>query len=277
MLFDERLNKPLNEVEFSEIPYESKELKELDKISHTDFLNNYPKEEHTSITEKIAYIRDYNLHFAICGINGPCLADSHQFYYIHRENILKSIVLSEKKFYNFELLQEQIRQLGLNPQSTFNFIAYLYYCLQKNKHRKVITYGERIQEILDAINCSTAEMTIKVGRKNFKFVNTEFIESMLTNYLDSKLYSSKLVMYGEKELKRESDYRLIKSLLDYLPINRTGKRGNYTQTERNFSLCVLYFCGSLLGDEYEVCINNNATFDKLMRDFKELTNNHISF
>ena len=31
----------------------------------------------------------------------------------------------------------------------------------------------------------------------------------------------------------------------------------------------------MLGDEYEVCLNNNATFDKLMRDFKDTEDTHI--
>ena len=88
------------------------------------------------------------------------------------------------------------------------------------------------------------------------------------HYAEANLFSSCMVMYEDKELKRETDYRIIKTLLDYLPIKQMNKRGSYTQTERNFSLCVLYFCGCLQGNEYEVCMNNNATFDKLMRDFK---------
>ena len=268
MLWDERMNKPLEDFELSEIPYENENLKELDQVAFADFLKNYPEEEHVLITERLAYIRDYNLHFAYCDSWGPVLVQDYEFYYRCRESILQHTNFSEEKFYGFKLLQDQIKLLGLNPQSTFEFITYLYYYTLRNRSRNSITYGDRIKEILDIIDTATTSMTIKVGRKNFSFKDREFIKSILMHYAEANLFSSCMVMYEDKELKRETDYRIIKTLLDYLPIKQMNKRGSYTQTERNFSLCVLYFCGCLQGNEYEVCMNNNATFDKLMRDFK---------
>jgi hypothetical protein len=275
MLWDERMNMPLEDMEFSAIPYESEGLKELEQAVFLEFLKNYPEEEHALITERLAYIRDYNLHFAYCDDCGPALVHDHEFYYKRREHILQEIGFSEQKFYNFKLLQDQIGILGLNPRATFEFITYLYYYSLGNRKRSKITYGERIKEMLDLMDTAVTSMTIKVGRKNFIFKDGEFIKSMFTHYLDANLFSSCLAMYEEKELKRETDYRIIKTLLDYLPIKQMKKKGCYTQAERNFSLCVLYFCGSLLGDEYEVCMKNNATFDKLMRDFKRVDNYQI--
>lgn len=275
MNIEEIINRPVTESHYSEIPYESEALKDMENGAFTLFLKNYPEEEHASIEEKLAYIRDYNLHFAYCDDFGPFLHLDHEYYYKNREKILHDIGFSEKKFYAFELLQEQIRILKLNPISTFDFITYLYFHTLKDRNKKSTTYAEKISEILNLIDSKDAEMTIKVGRKKFSFENKLFIKSMLMHYKEANLQALYMAKSQKKEQKRETDYRIIKTLLDYLPIDRTNKRGNYTQDERNFSLCVLYFYGSLLGDEYEVCLNNNATFDKLMRDFKNVDDTHI--
>ena len=275
MNIEEIINRPVIESHYSEIPYESEALKDMEHGAFTSFLKNYPEEEHASIEEKLAYIRDYNLHFAYCNDFGPFLHLDHEFYYRNREEILQEIGFSEKKFYAFEPLQEQIRILKLNPTSTFDFIAYLYYYSLLQRCKKTTTYGEEISKILSLIDDKDADMTIKVGGKKFNFNSKWFIKSMLTHYKEANLQALHIVKFENKSQKRETDYRIIKTLLDYLPIKKTNKRGIYTQTERNFSLCVLYFIGSLLGDEYEVCLNNNATFDKLMRDFKDTEDTHI--
>ena len=275
MNIEEIINRPVTESHYSEIPYESVPLKDEEYVTFTSFLKNYPEEEHVSIEEKLAYIRDYNLHFAYCNDFGPFLHLDHEYYYKNREEILQDIGFSEKKFYAFKLLQEQIRILKLNPISTFDFIAYLYYYTLRDRNKKSTTYSEKISEILSLIDDKGADMTIKVGSKKFSFENKLFIKSMLMHYKEANLQALYMVNSENKSQKRETDYRIIKTLLDYLPIKKTNKRGIYTQTERNFSLCVLYFFGSLLGDEYEVCLNNNATFDKLMRDFKDTEDTHI--
>lgn len=70
---------------------------------------------------------------------------------------------------------------------------------------------------------------------------------------------------------RAIDYFIIKTLLDFLPLKRSSfKRRAFSQAERNFGLSVLNFIGRLPSKDLEgVCSReNNATFDKLMRDFK---------
>lgn len=276
MTIEELINSPMFEIEHSNIPYESKDLKAMENGAFTLFLEDYPEEEHASIKEKLAYIRDYNLHFAYCNNDGPFLYRDHEFYYKRREQIIKAIGFNEERFYAFELLQDQIKKLKLNPQSTFDFIAYLYFYTLRNRDKRSITYGEIISMILDLINDKkNAEMTIKVGGKRFNFPDNLFVKSMLTHYKEANPQALYMTYPEKKSQKRETDYRIIKTLLDYLPIDRTNKRGRYTQTERNFSMCVLYLFGSLLGDEYEVCMENNATFNKLMRDFNSIRNPHI--
>jgi hypothetical protein len=66
-------------------------------------------------------------------------------------------------------------------------------------------------------------------------------------------------------------------LLDYLPIHHNRRQGAvYSQAERNFGLSVLSLCHRLPDNDREgVCSKeNNATFDKLMRDFHS---EHIPF
>ena len=70
---------------------------------------------------------------------------------------------------------------------------------------------------------------------------------------------------------RALDYYIVKTLLDYLPTDKSLRRGGrFSQAERNFGLSVLSLCGRLpdIDREGECCQENNATFDKLMRDFK---------
>lgn len=275
MNIEEIINRPIIDSDYSKIPYEDELLKKMDEGAFSLFLEEYPENEHAHITEKLSYIRDYNLHFAYCDNEGPSLRPDHELYYRNREWILQEIGFNESKFYSFKLLQEQIKLLKLNPTPTFEFIAYLYYCTLKNRDKKSTTYAEKISEILSLIDDKDADMTIKVGHKKFSFENKLFIKSMLMHYKEANLQALYMVNYENKSQKRETDYRIIKTLLDYLPIEKTKKRGCYTQAERNFSLCVLYFLGSLLGDEYEVCLNNNATFDKLMRDFKDTKDTYI--
>lgn len=76
---------------------------------------------------------------------------------------------------------------------------------------------------------------------------------------------------GTRDKVRALDYFIVKTLLDYLPIRHDStRRGMYCQAERNFGLSVLSLCGRLpdFDREGECSKENNATFDKLMRDFR---------
>jgi len=61
-----------------------------------------------------------------------------------------------------------------------------------------------------------------------------------------------------------------------LPIKyKKRKKGTFTQAERNFGLSVLWLTGELNhlknDDPTDYCTkDNNATFDKLMRDYKDM-------
>lgn len=62
--------------------------------------------------------------------------------------------------------------------------------------------------------------------------------------------------------------------MSYLPIKTKRRKGSrFSQAERKFALSVLHFCGRIddKGNVDYVCSNeNNVTFDKLIRDHKDI-------
>jgi hypothetical protein len=119
-----------------------------------------------------------------------------------------------------------------------------------------------------------ASIDISVGGKHFKIANTQFVKEAICMIDCQKLKNSSFINEFNEGSSREKiraiDYYLVKTLLDYLPIKREPNRNNlYNQNERNFGLSVLSYIGRLPDiDRDGTCSKeNNATFDKLMRDF----------
>lgn len=243
------------------------------------WIKKYPVEEHSDIEEHIRYIRKYVLRYP--DFDGEEYSPSwYAFtYYNFREERIKQCRLSESEFFQFDILQSCISDLGLSPKATFDFIIFLWHELFKWLHYgseertgdKIFQIIERIKEHPD----DRLELDIKVGKKHFTFFNEDFIKSIIANFTASDLEASNLI---EKSypLKREIDYILIKTLLDNLPITyKKEKKGAYSQSERTLGLCVLWLTGEidhLKGDSPNIICSkfNNATFDKLMRDYKDL-------
>ena len=106
------------------------------------------------------------------------------------------------------------------------------------------------------------------------FPNSNFIRNLINstdpNQFKQGAFNNDFKEGGSREKIRALDYYLVKTLLDYLPVKVERRRGQYTQAERNFALSVLNYTGRLVGEEPEfLCgFENNATFDKLIRDFK---------
>ena len=117
-------------------------------------------------------------------------------------------------------------------------------------------------------------MTITVGKDKFEFTNSYFLKEYLSLQHEDDSDYMNIVQFGEKgATPRGIQYLFIKNLLTYLPYTIKKDKGiKYTQLERDFSLCALHLCGFLRTDNEEeveiICTkDNNATFDKLMRDF----------
>ena len=270
----------------SELPIEDMEWSYNQYFEH--WVKQYPAEQHDDIRESLQYIKAYVAQQPDFDGEEWSIPGTALDYFENRDTVLAYTKLSEEAFDNFEILQTEITNLGLSPKATFEFIAYLWFFLkrwsEKYDEEKVVNYnigkplrlGMKLRRVVDRINDNpddNVEINIKVGSKHFKFANTKFAKSMIAAYLNSDNVAD-LLEETETLSMREVSYILVRTLLTYLPIkHKKEKKGTFTQSERTFGLCVLwlnkYFAHYDDDDPIDKCIDNNQTFDKMMRDFKD--------
>ena len=257
-----------------------KSMNEIDPQMIQDF-HNAIKDAFTEEAEIVKLRWKYLIPYIIQNIDwveyGIPLEAWQLKYYYRRDRFLKVTQLNYDEFLKHELLQQSIYELGLELEPVFEFILFLsyYYSLRADLKFSSIEQLSKVKRALEGEE-SEAYMDIVVNGKHFKFSNSNFIKALFSNIDSDKLnhgsFSNNFEEGSSREKVRALDYYLLKTLLDFLPIKRESKKGKYTQAERNFSLCVLNYCGRLQGDEPEIICSqfNNATFDKLMRDFKDV-------
>lgn len=199
-------------------------------------------------------------------------------YYYRRDRFLDKTHLSYDDFLNHEPLQNSIVALELEPEPTFEFILFLkyYYGLRSELRYSAIEQFELACAALAATgDDDSVSIDINVSGKHFKINNTSFVRKALLSVNKESLRQGAFVNDFSEGSNRDKiralDYYIVKTLLDYLPIRRKSERGGvYSQDERNFGLSVLSYIGRLpdVDREGECSKENNATFDKLMRDFR---------
>ena len=112
--------------------------------------------------------------------------------------------------------------MELQPQPTFEFIAFLYHIIKVWSENQITTGINRVNNILSILEeqpNAKLKMNIKVDGKNFEFENSLFIHSMLEFYSSHEQISHYLVERENKRIReRTIQYSLVKTLLDYLPI-----------------------------------------------------------
>lgn len=199
--------------------------------------------------------------------------------YYRRERFLAKTHLSYDKFLDHQPLQRAIAALGLDPEPTFEFILFLkyYYGMRSDLRYSAVEQLELALQALSQLPADgAASIDINVGGKHYKIQNTRFVKRALMSIdcegLSDGAFVNDFSEGANRDKIRAIDYYIIKTLMDYLPTRRTSSRtGAFTQEERNFGLSVLSFIGRLpdVDREGECGKENNATFDKLMRDFKE--------
>lgn len=200
-------------------------------------------------------------------------------YYYQRERFLAKSKLKYQDFLNHEPLQNSIAELDLSPEPTFEFILFLkyYFDMRSELRFSPIEQLTRARDALESLKeNNTASIDINVGGKHYKIENTNFVKRIIASIPLEDLCSGAFINDFDQGSPRNKiralDYFIIKTLLDYLPIKQdVPKRGTYSQAERNFGLSVLNYIGRLPSfDINGVCSReNNATFDKLMRDFND--------
>ena len=197
-------------------------------------------------------------------------------YYYQRERFIEKTGLSYERFMEHEPMQRAIVQLGLEPEPVFEFILFLkyYYGLRSDLRFSCVEQFELLTRRLEEAGDESVTMDVSIGGKHFKMDNSDFIRRMFRavdrGMLSDDAFESDFTQGAARDKIRALDYYLVKTLLDYLPIDRGQRRGGrFSQAERNFGLSVLSVCGRLpdLDREGECGPENNATFDKLMRDF----------
>jgi len=199
-------------------------------------------------------------------------------YYEIRQERLEHCKLSETNFYSLKEMHESIKELGIQPKPTFEFIVYLWDILKRWwEQGDVELVTERINRLFGLIEKQPDEhlkLDVCVGRKHIKFENDKFIKSLFAVFLSSNVDGLNCVETIKPD-KLEIDYILIKTLLDNLPIKYTKeKKGKYTKAERIFSLSVLWLTGEIAHGKNDNPIDtetfNNGTFDLLIRRYKEM-------
>lgn len=197
-------------------------------------------------------------------------------YYYHRERFIQKTGLEERRFREHEPLQRSVKALGLDSEPVFEFILFLryYYGLRSDLRFSCIEQFDMMVRELENNATSTIAMDVNIGGKHFKINNSEFLLSMFKSVNRSRLMGGAFANDFDQGTCRDKiralDYYMVKTLLDYLPTDKSLRRGGrYSQAERNFGLSVLSLCGRLpdIDREGECSQENNATFDKLMRDF----------
>ncbi len=259
---------------YPSLPDDYKESAEWEESQYFNaWIKKYPESKHEEIIERLKYIRSYTLLFPDFDGEQWRPTQDAESYYDNREQRIDNSGLSEDEFNEFDILQEAISDLGLSTKATFDFIVFIWHELYKWLYRGTIERMEdRIKRLIARIDerpNDSMELDIKIGSKHFKFANQQFIKSIIASFRNSCLESGNQVetIYPTK---REIDYILVRTILQFLPIkHKKQKKGTFTQAERNLGLCVLWLTGELnhkKGDDpTEYCTNyNNATFDKLM-------------
>lgn len=198
-------------------------------------------------------------------------------YYYRRNRFMEKTGLSYEKFATHQPLQDAIGKLNLDSEATFEFILFLkyYYGMRTELRYSSVEQLQMAQSALQNMpSDKEASIDISVGRKHFKIANTQFVKETICmidcQQLKKSSFINKFNEGSSRDKIRAIDYYLIKTLLDYLPIKREPNRNKlYNQDERNFGLSVLSYIGRLPDiDRDGTCSKeNNATFDKLMRDF----------
>lgn len=199
-------------------------------------------------------------------------------YYYQRERFLKKTGLTYERFMAHEPMQQALAALHLEPEPTFEFILFLnyYYSLRADLRYSPVEQLRLAQQAMAELPTEgTAQLDLNIGGRHFKISSTRFLRALLPALPLERLNFGAFVNdFNEgpnRDKIRALDYYTLKTLLDFLPIARPAEsRGAYTQAQRNFALSVLSFLGRLpdIDREGECSKENNATFDKLFRDFR---------
>jgi len=194
-------------------------------------------------------------------------------YFYKRVEILKSIPFTKVKFYKFDILQDSIKDYGLNAEALFELLAFLYDQIDSISKRRIRLHNSKLEELNLFIekNITELKITLQAGKKKIE-VEPSFFEYFHPMFLGYDDVSLNAAFFDHKKFTlRRCSYMMIKNLeLSLKPNFKKSNNVAYTNKERDFYLRILHLCEYMLGESNEVCYSgsNSATFNKLMRDFE---------
>lgn len=229
------------------------------------------------VKRRVRYLIPYILQSIDWNRYGMPLEAWQLQYYYRRDRFLAKSHLDYGAFLSHAPLQKAIEALGLEAEPTFEFVLFLkyYYGMRSELRYSAIEQLAMAQEALMALEADgSASLDINVAGRHFRFGNAAFVKAAVALIDKEKLragsFANAFVEGPSRDKLRAIDYYMVKTLLDFLPIKNRGNRGGrFSQAERDFGLSVLSLCGRLpdTDREGECSRENNATFDKMMRDF----------
>lgn len=256
-----------------------KTVDELDPAAFDEFNRQIElafTDEAEEVKRRVYYLVPYILQNIDWGEYGMPLEAWQLRYYYQRDRFLKKTGLDYGRFMEHEPMQQSIERLGLMPEPVFEFILFLkyYFDLRSDLRFSCMEQLDALTDELERSDTGSVTMDVSVGGKHFKINNADFVKKLF-HAVDRKMLSggafvSDFTQGTSRDKIRALDYYIVKTLLDYLPTDKSLRRGGrFSQAERNFGLSVLSLCGRLpdIDREGECSAENNATFDKLMRDF----------
>lgn len=269
--FNHILNKDYKPLRVNELP--EAVVEDFNKKIYLAFTN-----EGEITCKRIHYLIPYILQSIDWEAYGIPLEAWQIQYYYHRDRFLEKTRLSYDKFMSHIPLQKAIEDLRLEAEPTFEFILFLKYYFgmrSELRYSALELFDNAVNAIENLHDTESISMDLNVGGKHYKFSNSEFVKQIMLGIDKSRLKGSDFIndfnQGSARDKIRAIDYYILKTLLDYLPVSNVNqKTGAYSQQERNFGLSVLSFLGRLPDNDRDgVCSKeNNATFDKLMRDFR---------
>lgn len=199
-------------------------------------------------------------------------------YFKQRNEILKSLPFKREHFDSFDILQESIKELNLNANALFEFIAFLYNQIEFTtdtakdiQELKKLILKKEIRDKLKSIAKTDIEKPIKT---NITIEITDFYNYNVPEYLNcqNKKHIEQTYIFNTTYTNRHKQYMMIKNLEIGLPtvIRKNGVQ--YTNKERDFYLRIIYLCKYLYGNPEDVCFTkyNSGTFNQLMRVFEPI-------
>ncbi len=191
----------------------------------------------------------------------------------------------------------------LSGQALFGFLVFLYYTVNRLFEEDTqIAYTDAIDEINRFIT-DNIENNLKIkltsGRKSKEVSDPLLLKALFAVFNCKENYYHELsfeqqAAYQDKTItthttlgegapfisrplsatERRKSYMIIKIIMEEV-LQWNIIKNKYAPAETTLGLCLLHFCGFLLGDPTDVCDQNNAiTLIKLMNDFKN-TSSHI--